>query len=217
MAQKLSEFTVDINAGAVDGTTVGATVASTVNTTELSINGTAVTATAAELNYVDGVTSAIQTQIDAKAPLADPTFTGVVNGALNGTLGATTPASIVGTTGTFSSSLQNTGDFTNVTPAATANAAVFGAITGLSNGYRIASDASNDIVYTWSDGAGNTVITLSASGNLILASGQLNISTTSTPASAAAAGTTGDIAWDSSYVYVCTATNTWKRTAIATW
>jgi hypothetical protein len=31
-----------------------------------------------ELNYVDGVTSAIQTQIDAKAPSADPTFTGVV-------------------------------------------------------------------------------------------------------------------------------------------
>ena len=29
-----------------------------------------------ELNYVDGVTSAIQTQLDAKAPLADPTFTG---------------------------------------------------------------------------------------------------------------------------------------------
>ena len=47
-------------------------------------------------------------------------------------------------------------------------------------------------------------------------SGTINIPT-STPASAGAAGTTGDIAWDSSYVYVCTATNTWKRTAIATW
>ena len=34
-----------------------------------------VTATTAELNYVDGVTSAIQTQIDAKAPLAQPQFT----------------------------------------------------------------------------------------------------------------------------------------------
>ena len=38
----------------------------------------AVTATATELNYVDGVTSAIQTQMDAKAPLASPTFTGTV-------------------------------------------------------------------------------------------------------------------------------------------
>ena len=35
-----------------------------------------VTATTAELNYVDGVTSNVQTQIDTKAPVADPTFTG---------------------------------------------------------------------------------------------------------------------------------------------
>jgi hypothetical protein len=34
---------------------------------------------AAELAYVDGVTSAIQTQINTKAPSATPTFTGVVN------------------------------------------------------------------------------------------------------------------------------------------
>jgi hypothetical protein len=34
-----------------------------------------------ELQYLDGVTSAIQTQIDAKAPKADPTFTGTVNAA----------------------------------------------------------------------------------------------------------------------------------------
>ena len=36
------------------------------------------TATATELNYVDGVTSAIQTQIDTKAPINNPTFTGTV-------------------------------------------------------------------------------------------------------------------------------------------
>lgn len=38
-----------------------------------------VTATTAELNYTSGVTSAIQTQLDAKAPLASPTFTGTVD------------------------------------------------------------------------------------------------------------------------------------------
>lgn len=37
------------------------------------------------------------------------------------------------------------------------------------------------------------------------------------PASAGATGTQGDIAWDSSYIYVCTATNTWKRAALSTW
>jgi hypothetical protein len=38
------------------------------------------TTTATELNYVDGVTSAIQTQINDKAPIASPTFTGTVAG-----------------------------------------------------------------------------------------------------------------------------------------
>ena len=40
---------------------------------------------------------------------------------------------------------------------------------------------------------------------------------TETPASASATGTAGQIAWDASYIYICTATNTWKRVAIATW
>ena len=39
-----------------------------------------VTATTAELNHVDGVTSNVQTQIDTKAPVASPTFTGTVTG-----------------------------------------------------------------------------------------------------------------------------------------
>ena len=47
----------------------------------LKLGGTLVTATAAELNYVDGVTSAIQTQLDAKASLASPTFTGTTTAA----------------------------------------------------------------------------------------------------------------------------------------
>jgi hypothetical protein len=33
-----------------------------------------------EIGYLDGVTSAIQTQLNAKAPTADPTFTGTVSG-----------------------------------------------------------------------------------------------------------------------------------------
>jgi len=37
-----------------------------------------VTATTAELNHVDGVTSNVQTQMDTKAPVASPTFTGTL-------------------------------------------------------------------------------------------------------------------------------------------
>jgi pseudouridine-5'-phosphate glycosidase len=43
--------------------------------TALEIAGVTVSATGAELNYVGGVTSAVQTQLDTKAPLASPTLT----------------------------------------------------------------------------------------------------------------------------------------------
>jgi hypothetical protein len=38
-----------------------------------------------------------------------------------------------------------------------------------------------------------------------------------TPASSSATGVVGQIAWDDNYVYVCTATNTWKRAGLSTW
>jgi hypothetical protein len=37
------------------------------------------------------------------------------------------------------------------------------------------------------------------------------------PATSGATGTAGDIRYDADYIYVCTAANTWKRAAIATW
>jgi|21_taG_2_1085346.scaffolds.fasta_scaffold01799_6 hypothetical protein len=49
--------------------------------TDLEIDGTVVTATPAELNYVDGVTSNVQTQLDAKLSKAGGTMTGnIVSG-----------------------------------------------------------------------------------------------------------------------------------------
>lgn len=38
-----------------------------------------------------------------------------------------------------------------------------------------------------------------------------------TPASASATGAQGQVLWDTSYIYVCVATNTWLRAGIATW
>jgi len=46
------------------------------NIGQLALDGTTITTTAAQLNFVDGVTSAIQTQLNAKAPLASPALTG---------------------------------------------------------------------------------------------------------------------------------------------
>lgn len=37
------------------------------------------------------------------------------------------------------------------------------------------------------------------------------------PASASADGVKGQMACDGSYLYICTATDTWKRVAISTW
>jgi hypothetical protein len=44
----------------------------------------------------------------------------------------------------------------------------------------------------------------------------IRLRTAKTPASASAAGNTGDIAWDANYFYVCIANATWRRTAHAT-
>lgn len=72
-------------------------------------------------------------------------------------------------------------------------------------------------------GTGDDVeLVLTNGGNFKILSG--NIITPSliqpnetTPASASATGVKGTIVWDANYVYVCTATNTWKRTALASW
>jgi len=54
------------------------TVAISPNLLALKIAGTTITTSAAELNYADGVTSNIQTQLDTKAPSASPTMSGTI-------------------------------------------------------------------------------------------------------------------------------------------
>jgi hypothetical protein len=69
--------------------------------------------------------------------------------------------------------------------------------------------------------SGGAAATLAAkftsAGNFGIVGNTVNVPNTRTPASAAAPGTKGDICWDTSYIYVCVATDTWKRTAISTW
>jgi len=54
-------------------------------------------------------------------------------------------------------------------------------------------------------------------GLAISAADQIRIATSKTPSSSGDTGVVGSICWDASYIYVCTATNTWERAAIATW
>jgi len=66
-------------------------------------------------------------------------------------------------------------------------------------------------------GAGTSVTGVTLYGVMTVSGNTINVTTQKTPASAGATGTKGDIVHDTSYIYVCTATNTWKRAAIATW
>jgi hypothetical protein len=57
--------------------------------------------------------------------------------------------------------------------------------------------------------------------NILVANGSGDIRSralfSSVPATATSTGTAGQMAYDSSFFYICTATNTWRRVAIASW
>ena len=61
---------------------------------------------------------------------------------------------------------------------------------------------------------GAATATFSSTG--LVLTGDVSVGT-KTPATAGAAGVAGTITWDASYIYVCTATNTWRRVAHASW
>jgi hypothetical protein len=96
-----------------------------------------------------------------------------------------------------------------------------------SNGTADSYFASNNFI--WANG-GTERARIDSSGRLLVGTSsdsggallqvngnRIRIATAKTPASATDTGTAGEICWDANYIYVCTATNTWKRTAISTW
>jgi parallel beta-helix repeat protein len=66
----------------------------------------------------------------------------------------------------------------------------------------------------WYIGGNNT---FSVTSSRVIAQNKFKIATSTPPASASAVGEAGDVTWDNTYVYVCVADNTWKRTALAAW
>lgn len=94
--------------------------------------------------------------------------------------------------------------------------------------WRVAASAGNFNIQARSDDGATAAnpISITRTGTtvdiIVLAGTELRMSgdttlTTKTPANASATGIAGTIAWDANYIYICTATNTWKRVAIATW
>lgn len=103
----------DLSTLTINGTDVTATAA------ELNIMD-GVTATTAEINHVDGVTSNIQTQLDAKAALAGADFTGAVtatslaidNGSDDWTFEVSSNKLIIKYSGTAKMELDTSGNLT---------------------------------------------------------------------------------------------------------
>jgi hypothetical protein len=110
------------------------------------------------------------------------------------------------------------GAFETWVPISTSNGQVISFRSSIDNTIFYGSVASTERARI--DSSGRLLVgTSSDSGGALLQvnGNRIRIATANTPASAGATGTTGEIAWDADYIYVCTATNTWKRTAISTW
>lgn len=65
--------------------------------------------------------------------------------------------------------------------------------------------------------SGTAMFSILTDGDLDINADTIRLRTSRTPASAAATGSAGEICWDGSYLYVCVASNTWVRAALATW
>lgn len=59
--------------------------------------------------------------------------------------------------------------------------------------------------------------TLTPTAPLDIDGSAFRVRSPNTPTSSNASGETGTIVWDSDYLYVCVATNSWKRVALSTW
>ncbi len=66
------------------------------------------------------------------------------------------------------------------------------------------------------DSTANVQLNLENSAKFVISGGPL-VTPTATPATAGAAGVTGQWAWDSQFIYICINTNTWQRVATASW
>ena len=76
---------------------------------------------------------------------------------------------------------------------------------------------THEMAINWNDGK---IFTKDAGGSVValtLGGGGGGISWVTAPALPTSSGTAGQVACDSTYYYICTASNTWRRVAIAAW
>ena len=81
------------------------------------------------------------------------------------------------------------------------------------------SEAIGEAIADHNSGATGEPLYATDTGEVYIHNGTkfVPIITNRTPSSATDTGIKGQIAWDSSYIYVCVATDVWKRTALSSW
>ena len=180
----------------------------------IRINAIATTATSMSSDdyfAIDGTTSSTR-----KMSAATPVFT-TVQTTGTGTTATFAGSCSIATDLTVASAFTQGNGSANVTFTQT-NAYGSGKIRMVASTMNIGGHTS---IGTIIQSGGLPAVTLSASDQSATFAGAATIAGTvihtlsATPATSTATGTVGTISWDASYIYICTAANTWKRVAIA--
>jgi len=80
----------------------------------------------------------------------------------------------------------------------------------------LGSTTGNITMFVGAPEEANVIARISNRG-INLAQGNITLAQSNPPSAANSSGTAGQLAWDSGYVYVCVAANTWKRANLTTW
>ncbi|MBT9156770.1 MAG: hypothetical protein DDT37_01759 [Firmicutes bacterium] len=79
------------------------------------------------------------------------------------------------------------------------------------------SNTDRHVTFVTGSGGNVGIGTLAPTTRLDVDGNAIRLRAARTPASATAAGEIGEICWDGTHIYICIATNTWRRAAHATW
>lgn len=105
----------------------------------------------------------------------------------------------------------------DATTAPPSGARIFGVLGTSSNSYggtlAVALGALGNAYISGSIGVG----TFDPTSELHVAGSSIRVQTPETVTNSTDPGNQGTIKWDADYIYVCTATNVWKRASLATW
>jgi hypothetical protein len=212
-------LTVSTTAGITGNATVGGTLGVTGN---LTVGSSKLVVTAASGNIVGKGTAGFGTNG------TEFTVAATGNTAIGGTLTVTGATVLNGgltmDTDKFTVAADTGNTAVAGTLAVTGTSALTGAVTITGALNANGGIACDDDKFTVANTSGNTAVggTLAVTGvttltGALIANGGISIANGTKPASAGAAGTANTVIIDDDGIYYCIATNTWVKTAMATW